>query len=391
MASPGGILIVRTGALGDLGSAMKILYTDVFTCYPLGLAGGHRSNHLLLRMLTQRLGVSCQVIVPKTAIGTPRPEYFPKPRDFEALEIREFRDEGDRWFFDCGYPISVVEALEAALEAAFVSFRPDVLFTSSMDPEAFACRARAHGIPTVCCVRDVRAEAESVRALVAGGGRLLACSRYMVRWLQESAGVPAEVLYPLVPREDYQVATDPDASILMINPDPDKGFETFLGIASLLPEERFLVVESWPLNEDLPAVRAALERLPNVRFLPRVADVRQIYRQGWLLLVPSKLEEAAGRVVLEAQWSGTPALVSERGGLPEMVGEGGLVIADYLNPHAWAEAVRSLRDPQTRARFSRAARESAERKEFSPDFIVDRLLAIFCEVIDPQPVRADAP
>jgi len=356
---------------------MRILYTDIFTCYPLGLAGGHRSNHLLLRLLSQRPGVSCQVIVPKNAIGTPRPEYFPQPRDFAALGIREFRDEADRWFFDCGYPISVAGELETALEEAFVSFRPDVLFTSSMDPEAFACRARAHGIPTVCCVRDVRAQAESVRALVAGGGRLLACSQYMMRWLNESAGVPAEVLYPLVPQEDYQVETDPDASILMINPDPDKGFETLLGMAALLPEERFLVVESWPLNDDLPAVRTALERLPNIRFQPRVADIRQIYRQGWLLLVPSKLEEAAGRVVLEAQWSGIPALVSERGGLPEMVGEGGLVIADYLNPQAWAEAVRSLWDPQTRACFSRAARESAQRREFSPEFITDRLLSIF--------------
>ncbi len=359
---------------------MRILYTDVFTCYPLGLAGGHRSNHLLLRLLSQRPGVSCQVIVPKNAIGTPRPEYFPKPRDFAALGIRAFRDEGDRWFFDCGYPVSIVDELAPALEEAFASFRPDVLFTSSMDPEAFARRARAHRIPTVCCVRDVRAEPESVRALVAGGGRLLACSRYMVRWLQEAAGVPAEVLYPLVPKEDYAVEPNPDAAILMINPDPDKGFETFLGTAALLPEERFLVVESWPLNDDLPAVRTALERLPNVRFQPRVADIRQIYRQGWLLLVPSKLEEAAGRVVLEAQWSGIPALVSDRGGLPEMVGEGGLVIADYLNPQAWAAAIRSLRAPQTRARFSQAARASAQRKEFSPQFITGRLLAIFREV-----------
>jgi glycosyltransferase involved in cell wall biosynthesis len=364
---------------------MRILYTDIFTCYPLGLAGGHRSNHLLLRLLSQRQGVSCQVIVPKNAIGTPRPEYFPQPQDFEALEVREFRDEGDRWFFDCGYPISVVDELEPALEEAFVRFRPDVLFTSSMDPEAFARRARAHGIPTVCCVRDVRAEPESVQALVAGGGRLLACSQYMVRWLRETAGVPAEVLYPLVPKEDYQVEPSPDPAILMINPDPDKGFETFLGIAPLLPEERFLVVESWPLNESLPAVHAALESLPNVRFQPRVADIRQVYRQGWLLLVPSKLEEAAGRVVLEGQWSGIPALVSDRGGLPEMVGEGGLVISDYLNSRVWAEAIRSLRDPQTRERFSRAARHSAQRKEFSAEFIVDRLLAIFREAITAFP------
>jgi glycosyltransferase involved in cell wall biosynthesis len=355
---------------------MRILYTDIFTCYPLGLAGGHRSNHLLLRLLGERPGVSCQVVVPWDAIGAPTPEYFPRPRDFAALDIREFRDQGDRWFFDCGYPIWVVDALEAALDEALATFRPDVLFTSSMDPWAFARRARAHGVPTVCCVRDVRAERESVRALVADGGRLLACSRFMVDWLAETAEVPAEVLYPLVPREDYEVEPDPDGSILLINPDPDKGFETFLGLAPLLPDERFLVVESWPLKDDLPAVQAALERLPNVRFLPRVADVREVYRQGWLLLVPSKLEEAAGRVVVEAQWSGIPVLASARGGLPEMVGEGGLVISDSLDPHAWAAAIRTLRDPAERARLARAARANAEREDLSPGYIADHLLAI---------------
>jgi glycosyltransferase involved in cell wall biosynthesis len=183
-----------------------------------------------------------------------------------------------------------------------------------------------------------------------------------------------------VPREDYEVERDPDGSILLINPDPDKGFDTFLGIAALLPEERFLVVESWPLNDDLPAVRAALERLPNVRFLPRVADIREVYRQARLLLVPSKLEEAAGRVVLEAQWSGIPALVSARGGLPEMVGEGGRVIADYLDPRAWADAIRSLQDPAALARLSRAARQDARREEFSPEHIVERLLGVFRDV-----------
>jgi glycosyltransferase involved in cell wall biosynthesis len=360
---------------------MRILYADTFTCYPLGLAGGNRSNHLLLRMLAARPGVSCQVVVPKTAIGAPRPDYFPKPRDFAALGIRELRDEGDRWFFDCGYPIWVVDRLEPALDAACAELQPDVLLTSSMDPEALARRVRGRGVATVCCVRDVRSEAASVQALVAAGGRLLACSHYMARWLRATAGVPAEVLYPLVPRQDYQVEPDPDGCILLINPDPDKGFDTFLRIAALLPEERFLVVESWPLNDALPEVLAALAPLPNVRFLPRLADVREAYRQGRLLLVPSKLEEAAGRVVLEAQWCGIPALVSERGGLPEMVGDGGLVIADYLDPEAWAEAIRGLRDPARRARLSQAARDNAAREEFSPDHIAERLLATFRDAI----------
>ena len=363
---------------------MRLLYTDTFTAYPLGLAGGHRVVHTLLRLLLER-GVECRTIVPRSAIGTPRPEYFPKRADFATLGVREFRDEGDRWYFDCGYPIWIVDAIEPALESAFAGFAPSVLFTTSADPVPIARLGQAHGVPTVCLVQDVRFKSEGAQAVAAAGGRLLACSRYIARWVEERSGVLPEVLYPLVPAEEYRVEPSPDGSILMINPHPLKGFETFLGIARLLPEERFLLVESWPLNDDLPAVRAALEGLPNVRFLPRVADIRQVYQQGWLLLVPSIVEEAAGRVVLEAQWSGIPALVSERGGLPEMVGTGGLVISDYLNPQAWAEAIRSMREPRARERFAQGARENAEREEFSPGYVVDRLLGIFREAVAALP------
>src|SRR5579864_8808278 len=139
----------------------------------------------------------------------------------------------------------------------------------------------------------------------------------------------------------------------MFNPVPFKGYETLLGLLPLLPDERFLVVEGWFLGDRLEEVRQDLARHPNATLLRRRADVREVYRATGLLLAPSVGEEGAGRVVLEAQASGIAALVSPRGGLPEMVGDGGRVVASYRDPAAWAEAVRALgRDPQELERMS---------------------------------------
>ncbi len=370
---------------------MRIVHADTFTVYPLGLAGGHRVNHALLQRLAALPGVECAVVAPHSAIGAPTPEYCPRLTDFAALGIREFRQADGRWRFDCGYPIWVVDELEAELAVLLDDRRPTVLFTSSAEPEPLVRLARARGVPTVCYVQDVRFRPAAARAVLAAGGRVLVCSRFMARWLARESGVEAEVLYPPVPELEYRVERPAAGVVTFINPVPAKGLEVFLEIAAALPEERFLVVESWSLKEDFERVRTLLAAFTNVRFLPRQADVRQVYAETELLLVPSKIEESAGRVVVEAQWSGIPVLVSGRGGLPEMVGDGGLVIDDYLSAGAWVEAVRGLRrDPGALAALAGKARHNAGRPEFSPERAVARLHAICREALDGVAAGASA-
>jgi glycosyltransferase involved in cell wall biosynthesis len=81
-----------------------------------------------------------------------------------------------------------------------------------------------------------------------------------------------------------------------------------------------------------------------------------------MVLAPSRCEEACPFAVLEALAGGVPVLVSDRGGLPEMVGdaEGGFLPAEDLA--AWASAVASLwADPERRrSRGEAAARRARE-------------------------------
>ncbi len=354
---------------------MRILYSDTLTAYPLNVAGGHRCSHLMRRLLCERRGAECLAIVPRQALGAPpSPEYYPRLPDFEALGIRSFHQQKGRWSFDCGYPVEVVDDLWGALDAALREFRPDVFVTLSLEPEPFFERARACGVQAVYDIMDVRYMPERVRAAADSGVRILALSRFMAAWLRERAGVDAHVVYPLLLREEYEVERQAPGLISVINLFPEKGFDTFVEIARRLPEENFLAVESWPLGARLPGVRAQLAELPQVEFQPRLADVRDVYRRTRLLLVPSRYQESAGRVVVEAQWSGIPVLVSRRGGLPEMVGEGGLVV-DSDDPAAWVAAIREVTgDARRYAELSQAARRNAARPDFDPERILDAFL-----------------
>jgi alpha-1,3-rhamnosyl/mannosyltransferase len=70
------------------------------------------------------------------------------------------------------------------------------------------------------------------------------------------------------------------------------------------------------------------------------------------------LGEGFGLTALEAMASGTPVVVSDRGALPEVVGEAGLCVAP--EPAALEEALgRVLTDSALAARLTAAGRERA--------------------------------
>jgi len=235
-------------------------------------------------------------------------------------------------------------------------------------------RAVELGLPAVCYLHDVRFDPLRLRAAANAGAELLCCSDFLRREILETAGCEASVLYPAVPAEEYRVEPDPEGAITLITPIAEKGFEIFLALLPRFPEERFLTVEGWPLGaEALSEVERRLAPFPNARLLRRTSEMRDVYRRTRLLLAPSQLKEAAGRVVVEAQVSGIPAVVSERGGLPEMLGAGGRAVAGWDDPDAWEREVKAVLDalPLYRER----ARANARRPEFSPEHAAARFLA----------------
>ena len=135
---------------------------------------------------------------------------------------------------------------------------------------------------------------------------------------------------------------------------PEKGVDILLRAATQLPEAEFRLAGAGPAVEDLTKMAP-----PNARFVGLLDELalRQFYREARFLVVPSRWYEMCPLVISEAAGHGLPVIVSNLGGLGEIVQNGvnGLTFspesADDL-----ASKIRSLwENPALCATMGRAA------------------------------------
>jgi len=145
---------------------------------------------------------------------------------------------------------------------------------------------------------------------------------------------------------------------------PEKGVEELFAalrrIAVELPDWRVAIIGRAPprhraryrgMLADLRMVWR--ERLRVIETLPH-AEVMREFAEAAITVVPSRWQEPFGRTALEALSAGSAVIASASGGLPEIVGEAGLLL-DSATPEAIAGAILSLaRDPVRRTLLGQA-------------------------------------
>ena len=129
---------------------------------------------------------------------------------------------------------------------------------------------------------------------------------------------------------DRVVAENPEPKyVTFINPQPAKGLTVFARIAMELNQRRpdipLLVVEGRGTSEALAKLPVDLSGLTNLHRMATTPDPRDFYRVSRAVLVPSLWRESLGRVPMEAMANGIPVLASDRGALPETLGDAGFV------------------------------------------------------------------
>ena len=134
--------------------------------------------------------------------------------------------------------------------------------------------------------------------------------------------------------------------LLFINPSWQKGVSVFVQLAEKLERERpdieLEVVEAradWSavLRETTRRMGEQRSALSNVIVTPNTNDMRGPYSRGRVLVAPSLWWESSGRMLAEAMLNGIPALITNRGGMPEMIGNAGIAFdfpdACYQEPY----------------------------------------------------------
>ena len=116
--------------------------------------------------------------------------------------------------------------------------------------------------------------------------------------------------------------------------------------------------------------------------------LRTLYEEAVMVVLPS-LAEGFGIPALEAMTVGVPVVAAERGALPEVVGDAGLLV-DPLDVHALAAAIDSvLTDDQLRDRLSAAG--IARAKRFSWRASAAALTGAYAEAIERRRARPGDP
>lgn len=131
------------------------------------------------------------------------------------------------------------------------------------------------------------------------------------------------------------------------------------------------------MADQLQAALAPQIAAGQVEFLGRREDVRDILQGFDVLWVPSR-QEPFGIVLIEAAFSGVPVVASPVGGIPEIVEDGrtGFLAKNLAETVA---ALKGLAEKGAWERFSRAARERAERK-FDMKPLGRKLVEIYEEI-----------
>lgn len=166
---------------------------------------------------------------------------------------------------------------------------------------------------------------------------------------------------------------------------PGKGFSTLVEAMDFVPDEcrlHLLLVGDLEKNKALVAQVKSCRHHDRIRFAGYRTDAPQVAGASDALVLPSE-SEGLPRVVIEAMAYRRPVVVTEAGGMPELVTNGaeGFVVPVGA-PEALAGAlIRLANNPQLARDMGERGRKRIEQ-EFSMQSTVDQTVAIIRELTD---------
>lgn len=175
---------------------------------------------------------------------------------------------------------------------------------------------------------------------------VLCDSQATARMYQEKVGFTATPLGKFIDEKQFVAENHEPKRLLFVNPSFEKGASIVVQLALQLEKARpDIEIEVVEARADWQQVLGTITRklgeerssLPNVIVTPNTSDMRDPYSRARVLLAPSLWWESSGRVLAEAMLNGIPAIVTNRGGMPEMIDDAGIKLdfpeACYEKPY----------------------------------------------------------
>ncbi len=206
-------------------------------------------------------------------------------------------------------------------------FKPDLVYFYGglMNDWNIADEARARGIPVAFYLANGNYHGTRWNRDI---DLILTDSRATADMYRERSGIPVTPIGAFIDPEPVIATHHERKRVLFINPSWAKGVSIVIMLALLLEKSRpdiiFEVVESrgnWQITFDAVLSELGQDRksLDNIVVTPHTTDMRPVYGRARLLLAPSLWWESSGRILAEAMLNGIPTLITDRGGMPEMI------------------------------------------------------------------------
>ncbi|MFD2265045.1 glycosyltransferase [Lacibacterium aquatile] len=334
---------------------MRLLFCTSYPHLPEVIGGLQTATDDLCEMLVER-GVECIFLCGQSPHGP-----------------RQVQRQDDKF----GYKVIRAADPVSALPMIAASFEPTAIIVQTgyvLMPMLIA--AVETRIPTAIYLHNLELQQIGGNLMPHPSLFFISNSDYTAKRLRALANIQSLVLPPVVRPERY-IAPHIGNRVLFVNPTQVKGVDIVVRLAEAHPDIPFTLVESWELDGAWRNYqRRRTDCLHNVEWLPPTDDMKSLYAQARLLMMPSLWEEAYGRTVIEAQLNGLPVISSDRGALPDTVGEGGMVLHAHAPIEDWSHALSLVyKDPATWGYLSAKALENARNTVLSNQIQIDELLS----------------
>jgi glycosyltransferase involved in cell wall biosynthesis len=278
------------------------------------------------------------------------------------------------------------------LEGVLDEFRPDVLVSFGGDPlaEEIRRRARARGIGVALALHDF-----DVRSLAPfqDVDAVIVPSRFAASYYRRTLDLTCTILQCPMPIGRSRALSREPRYVTFVNPSYEKGVFAFARIADELgrrrPDIPLLVVEGGGTERTLVDCGLDLRVHGNISLMAHTPDPRIFWGVTRICVIPSLRWENQPLVAKEAMINGVPVVGSDRGGIPEALGDSGIVLglpsrlgpatrelptADEVGP--WVKTIIALWDD--RGWYSELSRRAVmESSRWAPEVLEPQYVDLF--------------